>query len=69
MDLRAIVATRTELGGAAIAPMQQMMAECRTLLAQMRQWHANSVRQVTAAEANLVRVVHELTNVRPAESE
>jgi argininosuccinate lyase len=69
MDLHGIVSTRTGLGGAAVAPMQRMIAECRELLAQAHQWRIEKKRQLAAAEANLMHLARDLADGQPVASE
>ena len=69
LDPRAIVATRTGLGGAAAAPMERMIVECREVLAQARLWRDEAEVRVTEAEADLKRVVYDLVGARPTEAE
>jgi hypothetical protein len=61
LDLRAIVATRTGLGGAALEPMQEMIAECRERVAEMRAWRDETARRLVEAETELVNLARELT--------
>lgn len=60
LDPRAIVATRTGLGGAAWEPMQEMFAECRESLAQVQAWRDETGRRLDRAETALVNLAREL---------
>lgn len=62
LDPRAIVATRTGLGGAAPEPMQAMIDECRAALAQTQSWRATTQRRLAAAESALVRLATRLAS-------
>jgi argininosuccinate lyase len=60
LDPRAIVATRTGLGGAAREPMRAMIAECRQELAEMCAWRDETERRLLGAEADLVGLARNL---------
>jgi argininosuccinate lyase len=61
LDLRAIVATRTGLGGAAWEPMQEMIADCRKRVAEMKAWRDETGRRLLETETELVNLARELT--------
>jgi argininosuccinate lyase len=69
LDPRAIVATRTGLGGAAPEPMRVMIAECQEKLAQMETWRNETERRLATAEADLVNLAGTLVrSPRPKEN-
>lgn len=55
LDPAAIVASRSGLGGAARAPMLDMIAECRAAARAADEWRAATVAMLAAAEADLVK--------------
>lgn len=54
LDPRAIVATRTGLGGAASEPVNAMIVECRQKLAELRTWYEQAERRLAGAEESLI---------------
>lgn len=54
LDPVTAVATRTVTGGAAVAPMEAMLAECRTALAEAGAWIAERRDAIARAEEELV---------------
>jgi argininosuccinate lyase len=55
LDPEAALATRTVVGGAAPAPMEAMLAECRAAVAEARRWIDERHRAIAAAESELVK--------------
>lgn len=68
LDPRAIVATRTVMGGAAPEPMEEMIAQCRVELARARTWQAETAQRLADAEAGLVHATTSLTEPLQHES-
>ena len=60
LDCSSIVRTRTGPGGAAVAPMEKMIADCRNQLGVTRLWLAGRKVCMAEAEAALLREVHRL---------
>jgi argininosuccinate lyase len=54
LDPRAIVGTRTGLGGAALEPMAAMLAECQEALNRLRSWREAREGQLLRAEEGLL---------------
>jgi len=54
LDPVAALATRTVVGGAAAAPMDAMVAECRAAVSEARGWIGERRRSIARAEAELV---------------
>jgi argininosuccinate lyase len=65
LDPRAIVATRTGLGGAADKPMRAMFAECREQLARVEDWRLETEQRLAAAQSSLVRRARQLGGPLP----
>jgi argininosuccinate lyase len=60
LDARAVVASRRGLGGAALGPMQAMIAECRQLVADEQRWRERVEHRLATAETDLVHLAREL---------
>lgn len=61
LDPRAIVQTRTGLGGAAPEPMAAMMAECREALADLDSWRLEAETRLLKAEEELLKLADSLS--------
>ena len=62
LDPQAIVATRRGPGGAASAPMEAMIAECKETLNQVRLWRDETTLRTAAAETDLVLLASRLVD-------
>jgi argininosuccinate lyase len=60
LDPRAIVATRTGLGGAAPGPMREMLAECRESLKEAGAWREQVAGRLATAETELVELARKM---------
>lgn len=63
LDPRAIVETRTGLGGAASEPMARMVDDCREKLAGVKAWYAEAQQQLETAETELVNLAGRLARL------
>lgn len=63
LDPRAIVATRTGLGGAAREPMEEMIAECHAQLREIWTWRQETTCHLAAAESRLLDLAHSRSRV------
>lgn len=68
LNPRAIIATRTGLGGAAPEPMKEMIAGCQERQAEMQGWRDETARRLAMAEANLVSLAYMLSSLPLIES-
>jgi argininosuccinate lyase len=62
LDPRAIITTRTVLGGAAHAPMQKMIAECQGRLERIAQWCYDVEHRLDDAVAKLIALAQSLVD-------
>jgi argininosuccinate lyase len=60
-----IVATRVGLGGAALEPVKNMLAESRKSMAETRLWKIQTEKHLADAEASLIDLAHKMSKTIP----
>jgi argininosuccinate lyase len=67
-DPAEVVKTRTGMGGAAEAPVREMIEQCRTGILRARTWRDRNRNRLREAEARLLRLARERAAARPSPS-
>jgi argininosuccinate lyase len=65
LDPIAIIATRTAIGGAAESAVMNMIAECRSTLAEVAHWRTTTQARLAEAESTLLREAAALSSTPP----